>query len=69
MYDNYTGAVVTQASLLQKHLNRLGFNVGIVDGIIGSDTEAAIREFQSFFGLDNDGYVGPKTRAIINISC
>lgn len=46
---------------LQKSLNKLGFNVGEVDGIVGPKTNAAIVEFKRSVGLRARPYVGPKT--------
>lgn len=68
-YNSYTGKKVTQANRLQAHLNRLGFNAGPVDGIIGPLSTAAIKRMQTFLGTPADGYVGPLTRALINNSC
>jgi hypothetical protein len=68
-YDSYTGTVVTEAHLLQGHLNRLGFNAGAQDGIIGILTDAAIKRMQVSLEVTPDGYVGPVTRKAINASC
>lgn len=68
-YHPYTKDTVTDAKILQAHMNRLGFNAGDVDGIIGPLTDAAIKRMQVFLGTDPDGYVGPNTRALINKSC
>jgi len=46
---------------LQRRLNTAGFNAGTVDGIFGSNTDAAVRAFQRSRGLDTDGIVGPMT--------
>lgn len=48
---------------LQLRLNNLGYNAGVVDGISGSKTNAATREFQGDNALDTDGISGPKTQA------
>lgn len=48
---------------LQQRLGRLGFDVGLVDGILGSRTAAALREFQHNCGVDVDGIVGTTTIA------
>ncbi len=46
---------------LQGALNSLGFSCGAVDGIFGSFTERAVREFQRNSGQRPDGIVGPET--------
>lgn len=48
---------------VQQALKDLGYSFEQfgIDGIIGSETDAAIRAFQEFKGLDVDGIVGPKT--------
>lgn len=43
---------------LQRRLNRLGFNAGLVDGVFGEDAAGAVREFQLNAGLRVDGIVG-----------
>ncbi len=68
-YDEYTKTTVREAHILQKHLNRLDFSAGPVDGIIGPKTRAAILRLQRYLGTKADGYVGPKTRALLNNSC
>jgi N-acetylmuramoyl-L-alanine amidase len=46
---------------LQRRLNALGFDAGKEDGILGFDTDRAIREFQKNMGLPSDGYAGHDT--------
>jgi|SRR5829696_4988427 len=48
---------------LQRALLRAGFDPGHVDGnfLPGSQTEAAVRQFQAENGLINNGVVGPET--------
>jgi N-acetylmuramoyl-L-alanine amidase len=46
---------------LQHTLNRLGFDAGREDGILGPETAAALREFQRNAGLTVDGISGPAT--------
>lgn len=53
----------SKVSALQTALNALGFNCGNVDGIFGSKTLRALRNFQSATGVSADGIVGPKTKA------
>lgn len=49
-----------QVRHLQEALRRKGLNVGL-DGVFGSETEAAVREFQASNGLSADGVAGPAT--------
>lgn len=46
---------------LQRRLLELGFKVGRVDGYFGTETEAALREFQRNVGVPADGTCGPFT--------
>ena len=46
---------------LQRRLNRLGFDCGYDDGMFGSQTVAAVREFQLNAGLLVDGIAGHET--------
>ena len=59
------GAVGDYVQVLQKVLN-LYQTTGTQltpDGKFGPKTEAAVKRFQSRYGLKVDGVVGPKTRA------
>jgi hypothetical protein len=53
-----TGSAVRE---LQSALQRAGHNPGTVDGIFGSQTEAAVRSFQAAQSLTVDGIVGAQT--------
>ena len=54
--------------VLQEALNTLGFSCGVADGIFGSFTERAVREFQRSSGQPRDGIVGPETvRALTHL--
>jgi len=44
---------------LQRRLNRLGFDCGYDDGLYGTQTFEAVREFQLNVGLNVDGIAGP----------
>lgn len=46
---------------LQSRLTEMGFNCGRVDGIYGSLTESAVKEFQKSVGAKVDGRCGPAT--------
>lgn len=45
---------------VQSQLNTRGYGL-VVDGVFGSKTEAAVRDFQTKRGLVVDGVVGPRT--------
>lgn len=49
----------------QRLLKLAGYDVGVIDGIQGPNTTAAIEQFQRDHGLDDDGIFGPKTLAKI----
>jgi peptidoglycan hydrolase-like protein with peptidoglycan-binding domain len=50
---------------LQKALQKLGYDPGKIDGILGPHTRAAIKKFQEASGLKADGIAGPKTQAAL----
>ncbi|NYI04525.1 glycoside hydrolase domain-containing protein [Allostreptomyces psammosilenae] len=56
-----TGSTGAQVSAAQTLLNAQGFNAGTVDGVFGSATATAVRNFQSARGLSVDGVVGART--------
>ncbi len=41
---------------MQRQLNHLGFDAGEIDGVLGSMTQSALREFQASNGMIADGY-------------
>lgn len=51
---------------LQRRLNALGFDAGREDGILGPQTERAIRQFQRNVGIATDGVCGPATIAALD---
>lgn len=50
---------------LQRGLGALGFDAGRVDGILGPETEHALRQFQRNAGLATDGVCGTEVRAAL----
>lgn len=52
------GAAVTR---LQERLRATGFYSGAIDGVFGSQTQAAVQAAQRRFGLNPDGVVGSAT--------
>ncbi len=53
--------------IAQEHLSNLGYYTGAADGVMGSQTKAAIKRFQREHGLKADGALGRKTvRALEN---
>jgi lysozyme len=46
---------------LQTILTGYGFNCNGVDGIFGDNTLSALKSYQSYHGLEADGYCGPLT--------
>jgi len=53
---------------IQEKLKSLGYNVGAVDSIYGSMTEAAVKKYQQDNGLTGDGIAGPITLGRLGIS-
>lgn len=62
------GASGNITKLLQEKLVKLGYSTNGVDGIFGSGTYSAVREFQKTRGLSADGIVGQNTwRKLLNL--
>ena len=53
---------------LQQKLKRWGYYTGSIDGIFGSGTQAAVKNFQKKNGLTADGIVGPKTASALGMN-
>lgn len=71
----FTSRVLTQGStgsdvkFYQRLLNDLAGQGLILDGYYGPTTTQAVRNWQSFFGLEADGILGGKTqRSIIEVA-
>lgn len=61
----FSGVRGERVSALQASLNDHGAHLA-VDGVFGTKTNAAVRDFQSTNGLRVDGRVGPETRGALN---
>ncbi len=61
------GSANDDVRIAQLRLNRISANypsmpkIAQIDGIFGTDTEAAVRRFQEIFGLTPDGVIGKST--------
>jgi hypothetical protein len=53
------GLSVAQTRELQRGLARRGFNVGKIDGVLGEQTRAAVRQLQLKYGMPADAYPTP----------
>ena len=53
---------------IQKKLKNLGYYTGAVDGIFGTKSISAVRNFQRDYGLTVDGIVGVKTASALGIT-
>ncbi len=53
---------------IQKKLKELGYYKGSVDGIYGTGTQKAVRNFQKNCGITADGVAGPKTLKYLGLS-
>lgn len=61
LYLRIPFTVGDDVATLQSLLHRLGFYTGPLDGVYGSLTDVATREFQTSTGVHSDGIVGPET--------
>ena len=52
----YQSTTFRQKKEIQQHLQRQGFGVSSIDGVIGPNTIAAIRAYQKSKGMPPDGY-------------
>ncbi len=52
---------------LQQRLNELGFNAGVVDAVLGTQTRRAISRYQKLHDLVPDGFPSPKTLRSIGL--
>lgn len=62
------GSTGSGVKKIQQKLKNWGYYSGSVDGVFGSETEAAVKRFQSKNGLSADGICGVKTLAAMGLS-
>lgn len=55
------GSTGDRVKALQQHLQKNFYNVGVIDGFYGKQTEAAVRAYQENNGLSGDGMAGRLT--------
>lgn len=76
-YSENHGAISTLSKLgsrgeevrkIQKKLKELGYYSGSVDGIYGSGTQKAVKDFQKNCGITADGIAGAKTLKFLGLS-
>jgi membrane-bound lytic murein transglycosylase B len=53
---------------MQFKLNKLGFDAGEIDGVMGTMTQSALRDFQASKGIIADGYPDPATLCALSIN-
>ncbi|KAF1085985.1 Spore cortex-lytic enzyme precursor [Sporotomaculum syntrophicum] len=63
----YWGSRGSEVTTLQQKLKQWGYFHGFADGVYGSATYKAVRDFQRKNGLRVDGVVGPNTRAALGM--
>ena len=63
---NFQKTKSTEILNVQRRLSELGFYSGEIDGINGSRTKIAVKNFQSKAGLIPDGIIGPKTLSALD---
>ena len=62
------GSVGSEVTSIQNVLKKKGYYTGTVDGIFGTRTLTAVKNFQRDAGLTVDGIAGPKTLKALGIS-
>jgi peptidoglycan hydrolase-like protein with peptidoglycan-binding domain len=53
--------------IAQTHLQAFGFDPGPIDGIYTAQTQAAVRAFQSTYGLMVSGLLDRETRGVLRL--
>ena len=62
------GSTGSGVKKIQQTLANWGYYAGSVDGVFGSETENAVKNFQSKNGLTSDGICGVKTLSALGLS-
>jgi hypothetical protein len=67
-YREYRSNIRTRVFQVQKFLQELGYDLGAngIDGVPGSQTKNAVKQFQNDYGLFPDGIIGAQTMSMIN---
>lgn len=60
------GSSGAEVSNLQMRLKAAGLLLGNADGVYGDSTVKAVKQLQKYFGIKQDGVVGPTTWAYVN---
>lgn len=63
-----TAQTASQIQAVQQRLKELGYYDGPITGNYGPLTRAAVIKFQSDYGLNAEGYIGPQTLAMLGLS-
>lgn len=65
-HGRYSLANAEQVRQVQQKLNDIGYHAGSVDGVLGPQTESALRQFQQARNLDATGHIDSNTLAALN---
>lgn len=66
--DFNPGQTITDKNVIEKvqaALNRLGYDVGVPDGLMGPRTREAIKEFEKATGMSEVGAINPRLLAVL----
>ena len=62
-HGRHSFANAEQVRQVQRKLNDMGYHAGSVDGVLGPQTDSALRQFQHARYLDATGHIDSKTLA------
>ena len=63
LQEGMSGGIV---KMLQELVAGMGYDVGVLDGVFGPQTKAAVQQLQRDHGLEPDGIAGPMTMQVIS---